>query len=333
MSFLDIIKNPARGVAKAASAVGSSMKQALTPAAPAVEAPVPEPQDKLPKGFTLPEIDPSDPDAAEKQKVHDALIALDKHWQEANPEVDYEGHYRKLADEMKKERPQGQEWNPFSKFAVALGTQDPNHPYAENQGLAKMKETSDSKLAADRKTFDENMDLRKEALSGHIRQLLDAGNFRKALTELNAKEQMAITRNRAEHQFKVEEINAQGDIKKEIAKTAAKAAMARADARAKYLQEQSASIKLSPSDKAAMDNEYRVAARHLAGIKSQWAEGMLSDEQVQTAEEENRLELKRIHDTYEAREIVKGDNTTRGNTTTPSKGGMQPNAADPWFNK
>jgi len=338
MSFLNIIKRGAgavaHGVTGAAQEVGNSMKQALTPPAPEAAAPVDEPKDRVSKGFSLPDIDPADPDKDEKQKVHDALLALDKHWSEANPEVDYEGHYRKLAAEMKAGAPKEREWNPFSKFAIALGTQDPDHPYDENMGLRKMKETSEGKLAEEKKTFEENMSLRKEALSGHIRQLLDQGNFRKALTELNAKEQMGISRNRAEHGFKMQEIEAQGNIKKETARIAAQAAMTRAENRLRYLRENAAKLKLSPSDKANMDAEYRTSASHLAETKKQYAEGMLSDEQVAQAEEEHRLEMKRIHDYYEDRELGERGPEAGPRKPAPSKGagGMQPNAADPWFN-
>jgi len=327
MSFLDIIK---RGAGSAARGVGSAIKATVMPPEQPAEAPVPEPQDKPSGGFSLPELDEADPDYAEKKQVHDTLMALDKHWSEAMPNIDYQGHYRKISADMKK-APKEREWNVLSKLAVALGTQNPDRPYEENLGLSKMKETSASKQAEEQKTFEEDMGLRKEALSGHIRQLLDQGNFRKALTELSAKEQMGITRQRKEHEFKLKEEEAKGNVRKEVARINAQAAMDRANKRLSYLREQSAKLKLSPSDKAEMDARYRSAASNLASIKQQWSDGMLSDEQVEVAEEETRQEMRKIHDYYEDRELGERG-PEAGPRKAPSKGtGMQPNASDPWF--
>jgi hypothetical protein len=82
-----------------------------------------------------------------------------------------------------------------------------------------------------------------------------------------------------------------------------------------------------------MDAEYRTSGSHLADIKTQYANGMLSDEQVQQAEEEHRVEMKRIHDYYEDRELGERGDEAGPRKPAPSKGGsgMQPNAADPWF--
>lgn len=332
MPFLDILK---RGANAAVSGVGSAMKAAIAPAAEApAEAPAPEPQDRPSQPFSLPALDESDPDYAEKKAVHDALTSLDSQWATSMPDIDYQGHYRKISEHAKK-APKDREWNVLSKLAVALGTQNPDRPYDENPGLAAMRNTAREKGDAERKTFEEDMSLRKEALSGHIRQLMDQGNFRKALTELNAKEQMGVTRNRKEHDFRLAEIDAQGTVKKEVAKINAQAAWDRAEKRLTYLKEQGEKLKLSPSDKAMMDAEYRTAAAGLTESKKQWSEGMLSDEQAEIAEEEHRQEMRRIHDYWEDREI--GDRPAnagpRKAVNKPAEGGMQPNPEDPWFKK
>jgi len=330
MSFLDIIK---RGAGTAARGVGDVMKSVVKPEEQAVAEPASEPQDRPSQGFTLPDLDPNDEDYEHRQQIHDAIMNLDKQWQTAMPNIDYQGHYRKLAEEMKKE-PKKREWNALSKLAVALGTQNPDRPYDQNLGLAKMDETAEKERADKQKSFDENMALRKEALGGHIRQLLDEGKFRQALSQLNAQEQMGVSSERFKSKMKQEELKVQGDTKKDVARIQADAAMSRANARITYLKEQTGKLKLSPSDKAAMDAEFRQAQSHLNEIKKQWQEGMLSDEQVEVAEEENRQELKRIHDYYEDREL--GERPPEAGPRKPTakaSGGMAPNPEDPWFKK
>lgn len=332
MSFLDVIKK--RG-GQAARGIGSVVRAAVMdkPKEEPVAAPTPEPKDRIPKGFTLPDLDPDDPDYADRKQVHDALLSLDKHWTEAMPSIDYEGHYRKLAEEMKK-APEKREWNVLSKLAIALGTQNPDDIYSENLGLATMRRESESRQAQQRKEFEETMGLKKEALSGHIKQLMEQGKFRQALTELAAKEQLGITKARREHEFKIEEESQKGDIKKEVARIQAQAALERAERRLAYLRETSAKLRLSPSDKAQMDAEYRAAGARLADTKKQWAEGMISDEQVEVAEEEHRQEMKRIHDYFEDRELGERPPEAGPREGSPKpRGGMEPNPEDPWFKK
>lgn len=328
MSFLDVLK---RGASSTARGIASTVKAAVKPEEQATPAPAPEPQDKAPRGFTLPDLDPNDEDYEHRQQIHDAIMNLDKQWTEAMPHIDYQGHYNKLREEMGKE-PKARSWNALSKLAVALGTQNPDRPYDPNLGLAQMEEKSQSDLAGEKKTFDENMSLRKEALAGHIRQLLDEGKFRQALGQLNAQEQLGVTKSRFEHGLKMKEEEAKSNAKKEVARIQAQAALDRANARITYLKEQGGKLKLSPSDRASMEAEFRSAQNSLNEIKKQWQEGMLSDEQVEIAEEEHRQEMKRIHDYYEDREL--GERGPEAGPRTPTakpKTGMKPNAADPWF--
>jgi hypothetical protein len=327
MSFLDIIK---RGGRAAARGVSSAIRTAAPAPAP-TEAPVPEPQDTAPKGFTLPELDPNDSDYEEKKMVHDAMIALEKHYSDNMPGVDFEGHYRKLASELKN-APSERQWNPLSKFAIAMGTQNPENPYAPNVGLAKMEDVAGKKLTEEKTSFDENMALRKEALSGHIRQLLDQGKFRQALGQLEVQSQMGIMGRRKEHEFKLGEIEAQGTVKKDVARINAQSAMDRAEKRLAYQKSLTSKIRLSPANRAYSNEQFKMADTRLADIKKQWGEGMLSDEQVEIAEEEHRQELKRLHDWIEEHEIPEGVNVERGSTVKP-KGGMEANPEDPWFKK
>jgi len=309
MSFLDVIKRnaagAARGLAKGAQSLLADeqpvMQQAVAPTAPADVPAQPQP------GFALPELDPNDPDFEEKQKVHAAYEALEKHFAQANPEVNYQEHYNKMIAGMKE--PQERQMNPFRKFAIAFGTQDPERPYAPNVGLAGIEATEAKRHGAEMSEFEKTLGMQKEAMTGQIRQHMAAGEFRKALAMAKAKADLDITSERAkgerEHKFKMAEIEAQVAGKKEVAKISAQAAMDRAERRIAAAKERGNDLKLSPSDK--VDYSARVAAIQKAFDKATMTNPQTlepaSAEQIEDAEEDQRQALRQLHDFFEDREI------------------------------
>jgi hypothetical protein len=341
MSFLNTIKH---GLASGTKAVGAGAKgvggvirdlAAPTEASPPAEgAPVAPAQDVPSKGFSLPELDENDPDYVHRKAVHDAILTLEKQWMDANPQIDYEGHYRQLQAEMKK-APSERDWGPLYKFGVALGTQNPNEPYTPNVGLANMNDKAAADLASRKQDFEDTLSLKKEALSGHIRQLLDEGKFRQALAQLNASEQLNITKQRQEHEFRTDEESAKITSREKIAKLHADALLERESRHNEYLREQAGKLRLSPSDKAAMDAEYKDLDGQITSLRKQVSDGMLDADSADDAIMDVRRQRDRLRDKYEARELVEGAGSQPRPKTaaaTPSPG-MQPNANDPWFSK
>jgi hypothetical protein len=298
----------------------------VPPSAPAEGAPAPQ-------GFQLPEIDPNDPDAAEKQRIHDAFLALDQHFTQANPDFDYAKHYGEIQTEMAK-APQERHLNPLSKLAIALGTQDPEHPYQPNTGLAIADQTAKEKHGQEMSEFEKTMEVKRSILEGQIKQHMAAGEFRKALKLAENKALLDVDADRRTHKMKLEEIGATGNERVRVANINAKASIERADRRLAQARKLASGLKLSPSDKAMQTAEIATAQKNfsMATAVDPMTMQRPDAEAIMQAEEALRQELMRIHDHYEDREIGERppDAGPRKETVKPSKG-MAPHSEDPFF--
>lgn len=286
-----------------------------------------------PQGFALPELDPNDPDFAEKQKIHDAFTALDTHFSQANQGFDYKKHYGDIQAEMGK-APEQRHLNPLSKLAIAMGTQDPDKPYGPNIGLAIADQTSKEKHAGEMSEFEKTMEMKRAILSGQIKQHMDAGDFRKALKLAENKALLDVDADRRAHKNKLAEIDAQTQGKERVANINAKASIERADRRLAAAQKRGADLKLSPSDKAMQTAEIDTAKKNfsMATAVDPMTMQRPDSETIEQAEEVLRRDLTRIHDHYEDREI--GDRPPsagpRKETVKPSTG-KTPHSEDPFF--
>lgn len=328
MSFLDVIK---RGAGKVASGVKHavsdqpSMQQAL-PELPAPEAAPSE----APPGLALPDLDPKDPDYEEKKAIHDAFTGLDKHFNENVPGVDFYKHYRGIMDDLKK-APQERHLNPLSKFAIALGTQDPEHPYAPNTGLATAQKTAENQQSEEEALFGKALGFKKEALEGHLKQLLQQGDFKKALSQSAALQDLAATQGRIKNERegaqKIKEIEATNTGRAQVARMRADSAKTVADIRAQHATAVGKNLNLSPSDKAQQ-------AAQIAGAKAKYL-NMINDdpqthepasqEMIDRADEVYRKELIDIHNYFEEREIGERPSAAsprNSGTTAKPSGGM-----------
>jgi hypothetical protein len=303
MSFLDVIKRNGKGIPQPVTE--SPMANALAQPTPAAPASAPA---TTSSGFTLPELDPNDPDYEEKSKIHAAFLALDKHLTENVPNVDFQKQYQDIQNEMAK-APQERHISPLRKFAIALGTQDPEQPYAPNRGLAQVEETAQKQHAGAMSEFEKTLDLKREAMTGHIQQLMQQGEFRKALAMANTKAQNDITAARAkdtrEHSNKMEEIKATVAGRADVARIAAQGAMDRAEARIAAVKANTSNLKLSPTDKAQMTGEIDLATQkfRIATARDPLTGEVPDPDVIDQAEDTHRRELVRIHNFYEDREI------------------------------
>jgi len=334
MAFLNVIKRNAQAKS-AGKLVASPMQAAVaqpvegTPAPAAAPAAAPAPASP---GFQLPELDPNDPDYAEKKQIHDAFVALDAHFNKALPGVDYQKHYADIQAEMAK-APQERHLSPLSKLAIAMGTQNPNNPYAPNVGLAMEDQTAKGVHAQEQSDFEKTLEMKKAAIEGHFQQLLGQGEFRKALALADVKARNDLTAERLkgerEHKNKLEEIEAQNTGRANVARINAQGAMDRAERRLAAAKSASDKLNLSPSDKSQMHEEYAAAARRFnMAVAADPNTGMRPEQDViDQAEELHRREIMRIHDFYESREIGTRPPNAGPVKETASSGNGRPSGA------
>jgi hypothetical protein len=306
-------------------AMQAAVAPPVAPAAPAEGAPASQ-------GFSLPAIDPNDPDAAEKQRIHDAFMALDTHFSQANQGFDYAKHYGEIQAEMAK-APQERHLNPLSKLAIALGTQDPEHPYQPNMGLAIADQTAKEKHGQEMSEFEKTMEIKRSALEGQIKQHMAAGEFRKALKMAETKAMLDVDADRRAHKNKLSEIEATGNEKVRVANINAKASIERADRRIAQAHRHAAEMKLSGPAKAAMGAEIQLAQKNytMASAVDPMTMQRPDADTILQAEEALRQEIFRIYHKYE--DMIPKPTGSTQETVTPSTGntGKTPHAEDPFF--
>lgn len=181
MSVGSVLKKIGAG---AASVGGSVAKEILGTGAPApmAEAPAAAPA-AAPQPFKLPDLDPNDPDYEEKKMIHDTYTKLGEALtgSAADDGIDLKSKYEELA-KYAESRPQPKKWSPFSAFAIAMGSPDAMHKVNEDNAKA-------DKAHSDREEY--LLGLREQALKGEIAQLMQKGNFKKALTQSAALEELS----------------------------------------------------------------------------------------------------------------------------------------------
>jgi len=238
--------------------------------APAEAAPSAAPAPEI--GFKLPELDPNDPDIEEKTAIHRAYEQLAAQLQ-SDPDIDYKAKYNELA-EYAKSRPEPRRWNPFSSFAIAMGS----------PGVGAGKVLSDNEKAD--KTMQDREDyllgLKEQALKGEIAQLAQKGNFKKMLSQTALLEELAATQKRITearaHKNKLAEIEETN--KGRVAVAGIKASSAR-DVAQKRVDGLVNTYKLNADVRKSMLN---LASRMLTGFQTQKdaaGEPIYTDSQVQ----------------------------------------------------
>lgn len=326
MNFHDVIKRGGKGGAQGMSSPTENepvMQQAMP------QAPAESPPRAAGPGFALPDLDPNDPDFDEKTKVHEAYNALEEHFSRTVPDVDFQGQYNKIMAGQKE--PQERQMNPFSKFAIAFGTQDRENPYAPNVGLAGIKATEERRLGAEMSEFEKTLGMQKEAMTGQIKQHMAAGEFRKALAMAKTKADLDITADRTkgdrEHKYKIAEIEAASTGKKEVARINAQAAIDRAERRVENAKTSTSNLKLSPTDKARMNQELeRAMILFRSSVARDPNTGLRPEsEEIEDAEDRHRRELSRIHEFWEDREI--GDRPPAAGARADDKKTVRPSGA------
>ncbi len=309
MSFLDTIKRGAGAVGHGIAALDRATNPGVMQKAVA-STPAPAPAETPPTtaGLTLPDLDPNDPDYAEKKSIHDAFIALDKHFTDNVPGVDFQKEY---ADTIKAQAnaPADKHAGFLKRLAIAFGSQDPNHPYAPNAGLEALGKNESEQNAQQSSDFEKALALKKEALHGHINQLMQAGEFKKALAQSAALQDLEATRGRIKSEREqagaLARIKAQNEGRANVAGINAEAAAARESRRWKHARDIGAHLNLSPSDRAEMDGLIDGAKiKFHRAITDNPDIGYLPSEQEKgQADEDYRNELNTIQVQFEDREI------------------------------
>lgn len=201
----------------------ASVPETVPPTTPE-PAPVPQPS------FTLPEIDPDDPDFEEKQAVHEAYTQLSQILADAAPHIDYEKEYQKLR-ETTAQRPERRAPNPLSAFAIGMG--------AGEQGLNRMQATEDTRLSDAEKKWSDIVAIQEQAIKGDIQQKLEQGKFKQALAQSEALARLQSTTTRIEegrkHKQKLAEIEKQNEGKIAVANIKAAEARSRLQIRLQNL--------------------------------------------------------------------------------------------------
>jgi hypothetical protein len=213
MSIGSVIKRVAHGV-------GNELRQAVQPQAEApINAAIP-PDAPLPqyKPIDLPEIDPNDPDAADKQKVHDYIRALEQaHSEYAASQPDYHQQYQQLADYVNS-KPEPKRFDPLSAFAIGMGD------------INNLSKVADVNAAADKERHakeDYLLNLREQAMKGNIQRLMEEGKFQQALKESAALQTLNVEQEKAKEsragKQRLAEIEAQNSGKVAVANIRASA--------------------------------------------------------------------------------------------------------------
>ena len=260
MALSSVIRKIGQGAASVGKAVaGPSGFGVIQPAAapPPQEAPAQAPQEM--EGFTLPELDPNDPDYEEKKAVHEAYTRLGGMLKDSadGDGIDYRGKYKELAD-YAASRPLPRTWNPFSAFAIAMGSE---------AGAKKVASDNERAVKAAQDREDYIQSTKEAAIKGEIAQALEKGNFRKALQQSEALAELNTTLGRIkserEHKQQLEEIEAQNKGKIGVANIRAAAAR---DTAAQRISDLVARYKLSADVRKSMLN---LVSHYLGGLQAQ----------------------------------------------------------------
>lgn len=245
---------PLGGVSAAKQLLGANAGPAPMPQAPAAAAPA-----EAPAPFKLPDLDPNDPDIEEKQAIHAAYTQLSEMLtgSAADDNIDLKSKYEELA-KYAEGRPQPKKWSPFSSFAIAMGSPD-----------AMNKVTSDNaradKLSQEREDY--LLGLKEAALKGEIAQLMEKGNFKKALTQSALLEELAATQKRIHDaragKQKLAEIEEQNKGRAQVAGIRAAAAQRVAETKVNDL------IKTYKLDASLRKSMLSLASRYMSGLQAQ----------------------------------------------------------------
>lgn len=264
MALSSVIRKIGQGAGAAGKAVlGPNGFGVIQPAAapPEAVAPAPAPA-QAPReltGFTLPELDPSDPDYEEKKAVHDAYTKLGSILVDSsdNDGIDYRSKYDELS-KYAASRPLPRAWNPFSTFAIALGSEAGANKIASDNANA-------SKAAQDREDY--LLGLKEAAMKGEIAQEMEKGNFRKALKQSEVLAELNATTGRIkserEAKQELEKVRAQNEGKIGVANIRAAAAR---DTAAQRISDLVARYKLSADVRKSMLN---LVSHYLGGLQAQ----------------------------------------------------------------
>lgn len=257
MSVGSVLKKIGGGAASVGTSVakgilGEPEKAPMAPAAPAAAMPEDTP-------FKLPDLDPNDPDLEEKKAIHDAYTQLAERLTGSATEgqIDLKAKYAELA-KYAEGRPLPKKWSPFSSFAIAMGSPEGAHKVSEDNAKA-------DKARTDREDY--LLNLQEQALKGEIAQLMEKGNFKKALTQSALLKELDATQTRISEaragKQKLAEIQEQNKGKTAVAGIRAAAAQKVAETKINDLVK---TYKLDSKVRTAM---LGLVGRYMTGMQSQ----------------------------------------------------------------
>lgn len=137
---------------------------------------VQEEQPASPSAFPdLPAIADGDPDAEEHKAIQGYAERLATLLQEAAPHIDFEKEYSPLKQMREKGPQQAPRQGALSQFAIALG--------AGNEGLNRAEGVRQGEQSRHDQSFQDAMELQREAIRGHIAQQMEQGKFKQAIAQ------------------------------------------------------------------------------------------------------------------------------------------------------
>lgn len=180
------------------------------------------------KPFTLPPLDPNDPDYAKKKEVHDALEEYVKLAEAQQPKVDYHGILKQRMEALKS-LPEEHRANPLVMFAMGLG--NPEHA---KELIESYTAQHDTKRAEELSKWKDMFQMQQDAVEGAAKQAMAAGDARKVATGKWLEEMQRMAKLKQETEAEIQKIGKRGENAKNRAeiqgKWAAKAAQVRAGA-------------------------------------------------------------------------------------------------------
>lgn len=288
MSIGSVIRKVAGAPLAVGKAVGGELKEALqapvdsspTPSFPAYTPPEYKPMD-------LPELDKNGLDYEEKNAIHDYVRKLEAAHEEHRKSQGDE--YHKQFEELAKyvdSKPTARRFSPLSMFAIAMG-----NPEAM-KNVAAQNSKADDEVA---KRDEYLLTLKENALKGNIQRLMEEGNFKKALTESAALQELnhvlKLASEKRQQRDELEKIREQNKGKLGVAEInrdkAISVAMRRAEAAGQAFGLKKELLK-------AQNATFRTYLSGLMGRKNMMGENVFDEQTVSDLINAHELELERL---------------------------------------
>jgi hypothetical protein len=141
------------------------------------------------------------PHYLEARAMHDHMEALELLHKEINPNIDFQKEYADILAERQQNDERKPRGNALSSFAIALG--------GGRQAAAQYAETNKNADADDAEKAEKALLFKKSLVDAHVKQLVEEGNWQKAMKQNEISENFARRLKEAAdlraHQFKMDE--------------------------------------------------------------------------------------------------------------------------------